>query len=84
MVDALEGAKRVMAVQLRVDERELLPERSFVDDLGADQDDMVLVATTLEGILQIEIPDADLTRLRTVGDAIAYLQSRISEDQSKR
>jgi acyl carrier protein len=84
MVDALEGAKRVMAVQLRVDERELLPERSFVDDLGADQDDMVLVATALEGILQIEIPDADLTRLRTVGDAIAYLQSRISEDQSKR
>jgi len=84
MVDALEGAKRVMAAQLRVDERELLPERSFVDDFGADQDDMVFVATALEAILQMEIPDADLMRLRTVGDAIAYLQSRISEDQSKR
>ena len=72
----------MMAVQLRIDERELLPERSFVDDFGADQDDMVLVATALEATLQIEIPDADLVRLRTVGDAIACLQSRIGGGQS--
>jgi acyl carrier protein len=57
-----------------VDEAEITPTASFVEDLGADSLDTVELVMALEEAFDIEIPDTDAEKIRTVQDAIDYIE----------
>jgi len=59
------------------DESEITPTASFVDDLGCDCLDVVELVMAFEEKLDISIPDEDMDKLKTVGDAIAYLKEKV-------
>ncbi|MEE2753181.1 MAG: acyl carrier protein [Candidatus Latescibacterota bacterium] len=65
--------------QLGVDADNVTPEAHFIDDLGADSLDTVELVMAFEEEFDIEIPDEDALKLETVGNAIDYLNKRLSE-----
>ena len=68
--------KSIIVEQLGVDEEEVTPDASFVDDLGADSLDTVELVMAFEEAFDIEIPDEDAEKIRTVQDAIDYIDKR--------
>jgi len=68
-----EKVKQIIVEQLGVDEAEVTPNASFVDDLGADSLDTVELVMAFEEAFEIEIPDEDAEKIRTVQDAIDYI-----------
>jgi acyl carrier protein len=70
-----EKIKNVIVEQLGVSADEVVPEASFVDDLGADSLDLVELIMVLEEAFEREIPDEDAEKIQTVGDAINYIKS---------
>jgi acyl carrier protein len=68
-----EQVKQVIVEQLGVDEAEVTPSASFVDDLGADSLDQVELTMGFEEKFDIEIPDEDAEKIRTVQDAVDYI-----------
>jgi acyl carrier protein len=74
-----EKVKEIIAEQLQVDADKVTPEASFIDDLGADSLDTVELVMAFEEAFDIEIPDEDAEKIRTVGDAISYIKERIEE-----
>ncbi|MCD6505653.1 acyl carrier protein [Candidatus Poribacteria bacterium] len=74
-----EKVKEIIAEQLQVDAERVTPEASFIDDLGADSLDTVELVMAFEEAFDIEIPDEDAEKIRTVGDAINYIKDRIEE-----
>ena len=68
-----ERVKQIIVEQLGVDEAEVTPSASFVDDLGADSLDTVELVMAFEEAFEIEIPDEDAEKIRTVQDAITYI-----------
>jgi acyl carrier protein len=73
-----EKIKQIVSEQLGVDEAEVTPTASFVDDLGADSLDTVELVMAFEEAFEIEIPDEDAEKIRTVQDAIAYVQKKVA------
>ena len=71
--DCAEKVKQIVGEQLGVDESEVTPSASFVDDLGADSLDQVELVMALEEAYSLEIPDEDAEKIRTVQDAIDYI-----------
>jgi len=71
-----EQVKAIVAEKLGINADQVKPESSFVDDLGADSLDTVELVMAFEEKFNIEIPDEDAEKLRTVGDAISYLKSK--------
>ena len=69
--------KKVIAEQLNVEETEVVPSARFTDDLHADSLDLVELLMTLEERFDLEIPDEDMEKLVTVGDALAYIEDRV-------
>jgi len=69
-----EKVKQIIVEQLGVDEGEVTPNASFVDDLGADSLDTVELVMAFEEAFDIEIPDEDAEKIRTVKDAIEYIE----------
>jgi acyl carrier protein len=67
--------KKIIAEKLSVDLEEVVPEASFVDDLGADSLDLVELIMSMEEEFDIDISDEDAEKLVTVKDAIAYINS---------
>ena len=65
--------------QLSVDKGELSRETSFVNDLNADSLDTVELVMELEDELDITIPDEEAEKLKTVGEAIDYIQKNLNE-----
>ena len=65
----------IIIEQLAVSEDEVTEKASFVDDLGADSLDTVELVMALEEEFSIEISDDDAEKIRTVGDAVTYIQS---------
>ncbi|MFL6300113.1 MAG: acyl carrier protein [Terriglobales bacterium] len=65
--------KQIIVEQLGVDEGEVTQNASFVDDLGADSLDTVELVMAFEEAFDIEIPDEDAEKIRTVKDAIEYI-----------
>jgi acyl carrier protein len=68
--------KQIVAEKLGVSEDKVTPQASFVDDLGADSLDQVELIMALEDEFDIEIPDEDAEKLKTVKDALAYIDSK--------
>jgi acyl carrier protein len=68
-----EKVKQIIVEQLGVDEGEVTPSASFVDDLGADSLDTVELVMAFEEAFDIEIPDEDAEKIRTVNDAVDYI-----------
>jgi acyl carrier protein len=68
-----ERVKQIIVEQLGVDEAEVTPSASFVDDLGADSLDTVELVMAFEEAFDIEIPDEDAEKIRTVNDAVDYI-----------
>ncbi len=71
-----ERMKKIVVEQLGVDEEEVKPESSFVDDLNADSLDLVELIMSLEEEFGAEISDEDAERIRTVQDAVDYIEER--------
>jgi acyl carrier protein len=69
-----EQVKHIIVEQLGVSVDEVLPEASFVDDLGADSLDLVELIMMLEEEFGGEIPDEDAEKIRTVQDAVEYIK----------
>jgi acyl carrier protein len=86
MATIFERVKRIVVNQLGVEESEVKPESSFVDDLNADSLDLVELVMSLEEEFsneakQIEIPDEDAEKIKTVQDAIDYIKEQGVEDE---
>ncbi len=71
-----EKIKSIISEQLGVKPEEVTPEASFIDDLGADSLDTVELIMALEEEFNVEIPDEDAEKMRTVGDAIKYVNEK--------
>jgi acyl carrier protein len=72
--EIVEKVKQIIAEQLGVDENDISPSSSFVEDLGADSLDTVELVMALEESFGIEIPDEDAESIRTVNDAMDYIE----------
>ncbi|MCH7874121.1 MAG: acyl carrier protein [Gemmatimonadetes bacterium] len=68
--------KDIIAEELGVEREKLTDESSFMDDLGADSLDQVELVMALEKEFEIDIPDEEAEKLRTVGDAMRYLNEK--------
>ena len=78
MADNSEKVKDIIANELGVEREKLSDGASFIDDLGADSLDIVELVMEFEKEFNIEIPDEDAGKLRTVGDALAYLNGKVA------
>ena len=67
--------KGIIVEQLGVDEEEVTPDASFVDDLGAESLDTVELGTALEEEFNIEIPDEDAEKITRVKEAVDYIET---------
>ncbi len=86
MATVLERVRKIIVEQLGVEESEVKPEASFVDDLNADSLDLVELVMTLEEEFsneskRLEIPDEDAEKIKTVQDAVDYLKEQGVEDE---
>jgi acyl carrier protein len=69
-----EKVKQIIVEQLQVDEAEVTPGASFQEDLGADSLDVVELVMQFEEAFDLEIPDEDAEKIKTVKDAIDYIE----------
>jgi acyl carrier protein len=74
--DTYDRLKKIVVEQLGVDEEQVTPEASFVDDLNADSLDLVELIMSLEEEFGAEISDEDAEKIRTVQDAVEYVEER--------
>ena len=72
-MESIDKIKKIIVDQLGVDENKITEDSSFVDDLGADSLDIVELIMAFEEEFDIEIPDEDAEKIKTVGDAVKYL-----------
>jgi len=75
MSDISTRVKAIIVDKLGVDEKEVTPEASFTNDLGADSLDTVELIMEFEKEFNIAIPDDQAEKISTVGDAIAYIEN---------
>lgn len=79
MSDSAEAKVREIIInELGVEADKVTPEASFIEDLGADSLDTVELVMAFEEEFDIDIPDEDAEEMRTVGDAVAYVQQHAS------
>jgi acyl carrier protein len=71
--------KEIIIEQLGVSADEVVPEASFIDDLGADSLDIVELVMALEEEWGLEIPDDDAEKIQTIQDAITYVEERVKD-----
>ncbi len=70
--------KAIIVKQLGVKEDDVLPDKSFIDDLGADSLDIVELVMAMEDEFGFEIPDDEAENIRTVSDAVKYINTHQS------
>jgi acyl carrier protein len=76
MSETFDRVKKVVVEQLTVKDEEVTMEASFQEDLGADSLDVVELVMAFEEEFGIDIPDDDVTNLKTVGNAVDYISSK--------
>ncbi len=74
-MESIDRIKKIIVDQLGVDESKITENSSFIDDLGADSLDIVELIMAFEEEFDMEIPDEDAEKIKTVGDAIKYLSN---------
>ena len=79
MSEIADRVKKIVVEHLGVEDSKVTPEASFIDDLGADSLDTVELVMAFEKEFDIDIPDEDAEKLRTVGDAMNYLHQKIGK-----
>jgi len=77
-----EKVKQIIVEQLQVDEAEVTPGASFQEDLGADSLDVVELVMQFEEAFDLEIPDEDAEKIKTVKDAIDYIEKNAKGSKS--
>jgi len=73
--DITAEVKRIIKEQLDVNEADIKPDSTFIDDLGADSLGLVELVLAFEEAFEIDIPDEDTEKIRTVQDAISYIET---------
>lgn len=71
----LDKIREIVVEQLGVDADQVVPEANFVDDLGADSLDTVELIMAFEEEFDVEIPDTDAEKIKTVQDVIDYIEA---------
>ena len=69
--------KKIIKDQLDVEEKDIKLEATFIDDLGADSLGLVELVLAFEEQFEIDIPDEDTEKIRTVGDAVEYVKGHV-------
>ncbi len=82
-MDVEQKVKEIICEQLSVEESEVVREASFIETLNADSLDIVELIMAFEEAFEIEIPDDDAEKIRTVGDAVDYItkNASLSDDE---
>ena len=71
-----ERVRTIICDQLAVDAEKVTQTASFIDDLGADSLDIVELVMTMEEEFDMDIPDEEAEKLKTVGDVVKYISSK--------
>ncbi|MBR1656982.1 MAG: acyl carrier protein [Synergistaceae bacterium] len=79
--EAVAKLKAIVSDRLDVEADQVTPEKSFVEDLGADSLDIVELIMGIEEEFDIEIPDEDAEKLTSVGEAMNYTLSKIGVEE---
>lgn len=79
--EALAKLKELVMDRLNVEEDQIKPDASFVEDLGADSLDIVELIMGIEEEFDIEIPDEDAEKLTNVGEALAYVTKKLGVEE---
>jgi acyl carrier protein len=79
MSSVADKVKKIIAEQLGVSEDQITDDAKFIEDLGADSLDQVELIMALEEEFGADIPDEDAEKMTTVGKAIEYITSQVSE-----
>jgi len=77
VAEIVDEVKKIIEDKLGVNAEQITMEASFIDDLGADSLDQVELVMDFEDKFEVDIPDEDAEKLRTVGEAIKYLDARL-------
>ena len=78
MSETADRVKKIVVEHLGVEQDKVTEDASFIDDLGADSLDIVELVMEFEKEFNIDIPDEEAEKLRTVGDAVGYLNTKVS------
>ncbi len=78
MSDTFAEVKTVISEELEVEESQITMESQIVDDLGADSLDVVELIMRLEEKFDVEIPDEDAEKIQTVGDAVKFIETKLT------
>jgi acyl carrier protein len=76
MAAVADKVKQIIVEQLGVDENQVEPSASFVDDLGADSLDIVELVMAFEEAFDLDIPDDEAEKIKTVKDAVDYIEAK--------
>jgi acyl carrier protein len=77
--DVAEALREIMAARLGLSAEQIVPEARLVEDLGLDSLDAVELAIAVERKFEIEVPEEELTKLKTVADMLALVESRTGQ-----
>lgn len=77
MSDVEQKVKNIIVEKLTVDENEVTPEAEFNKDLGADSLDTVELIMEFEKVFDLQIPEPESEKIKTVGDAVAYIEAHV-------
>lgn len=80
--DVESKVKEIIVNKLGVEESQITPQASFINDLGADSLDTVELIMEFEKSFNVTIDDADAEKIQTVGDAVSYLQSKTATENA--
>ena len=78
MSEIQDQVKKIVVDHLGIDEAKVVPEAKFIDDLGADSLDTVELVMAFEEKFGIEIPDDAAETIQTFGDAVKFINEKIS------
>ncbi len=78
-MDIQAKVKEIIMDKLGVEESQITPEASFINDLGADSLDIVELVMAFEQAFNIQIPDEDSEKIQTVGDVYKYLEEKLKQ-----